>query len=170
MASWLAAARTALHRLPLGLHRLGLGGWERRLLGIDWIVVTTRGRRSGAPRTVVLDAIGHDPDTDTWWVQPADPARAHWLRNLRAHPVVEVEARGRRFAADAVEVGGDAAARVVLRFLRAHPWYGRLVVWLVGYVDRIDRPDAELLRALRDVVVVALRPSARAGQAEHPLG
>jgi deazaflavin-dependent oxidoreductase (nitroreductase family) len=173
------SALATLYRLPLWLHGFGIRGYER-LLGIDWIVLTTRGRRSGAPRDVMLDAIGHDTETGTWYVQPADEARAHWLRNLRAHPIATVEVRGRRFEARATEITGPAGAEVVLRFIRTHPWYARLIVWMVGYVDGIDLPDDELLAKLRHVVVVALHPlpaayrrvarSAGTGQAEHPLG
>jgi deazaflavin-dependent oxidoreductase (nitroreductase family) len=171
--SW-AGLRTTLYRLPLALRRLGIAGYERAL-GVDWIVLTTRGRRSGLAREVVLDAVGHDPGTDTWYVQPADEAGAQWLRNLRAHPVATVEVRGRRFQARATEVTGPVGAGVVLSFIRRHPWYARLVVWLVGYVDRVDLPDDELLAKLRSVVVVALHPlpaawSAGAREPEHPLG
>lgn len=170
--SW-GSLRAAVYRLPLGLRRLGIAGYERAL-GIDWLVLTTRGRRSGLPREVVLDAVGHDPETDTWYVQPADEAGSHWLRNVRAHPVVGVEVRGRRFQARATEVTGPEGARVVLGFIRNHPWYAWVVVRLVGYVDRTDLPDDEMLEKLRHVVVVALHPlpaawSARAGKAEDAL-
>src|SRR5262245_13068347 len=135
-----SALTTAMYRLPLWLHRLGLRGYER-LIGIDWIVLTTRGRRSGEPRTVMLDAVGHDPATDTWYVQPADGRRAHWLRNALAHPVVTVEVRGRRFDARADDVTGDEGADVVLHFIRSHPLYARLIVFFIPYVDGVDVPD-----------------------------
>jgi deazaflavin-dependent oxidoreductase (nitroreductase family) len=157
----------SLYGLPLWLHGLGVRGYER-LLGIDWVVLTTRGRRSGEPRRVMLDAIGHDPETGTWYVQPADEARAQWLRNLRAHPIATVEVRGRSFEARASEITGPAGAEVVLRFIRTHPWYARLIVWLVGYVDRVDLPDDELRAKLRHVVVVALRPLPAADRSSFP--
>jgi deazaflavin-dependent oxidoreductase (nitroreductase family) len=152
-----SALATAMHRLPLWLHRLGLRGYER-LLGIDWLVLTTRGRRSGAPRTVMLDVIGRDEATDTWYVQPADGRRANWLRNALANPTVTVEVRGRRFVARADNVTGDEGADVVLRFIRTHPLYARLIVWMLRYVESVDVPDAELRASLRGVPVIALRP------------
>lgn len=152
------SALRLLYRVPLWLHGAGIAGYER-LLGIDWLVLTTRGRRSGRPRQVVLDVIAHEEDGDVWYVQPADEVRAQWFLNVRAHPSVRVEVRGRRFEARATVLTGPAAARIVRRFLREHPWYARVVVWLVGYVDRIDLPDAELLARLEGVTVVALRPT-----------
>jgi len=144
-----------LHRLPILLHGLGIRGYER-VLGVDWLLLTTTGRRSGRPRTVMVDAIAHE-DTDTWYVQPAEP-QAHWLANLRADPTATIEVRGRRFEARAEEITGPRGADVILRFIRAHPLYARVVIALVGYVDSPDHPDDELRAKLRDVPVVALRP------------
>ena len=152
MRTW----RRWLHRLPILLHGLGIRGYER-LLGIDWLLLTTTGRYSHRPRTVMVDAIAHDDDTDTWYVQPAEP-HAHWLANLRADPTATVEVRGRRFDARAEEITGPRGAEVILRFIRAHPLYARVVIALVGYVDSPDHSDDELRTKLRDVPVVALRP------------
>jgi len=146
-----------MYRAPLWLYRAGVRGYER-LIGIDWLVLTTRGRRTGAPRTVMVDVVGHDAATDTWYVQPADARHSDWLRNLRAHPVATVEVRGRRFRAHATEVTGTEGAEVVLRFIREHPRYARLIVWFIGYVDSVDRPDDELRERLSEVPVMALRP------------
>jgi deazaflavin-dependent oxidoreductase (nitroreductase family) len=148
--------RRLLFRLPLHLHRLGIRGIER-LIGIDWIVVTTSGRRSGRPHQVMLDVVGHDPARDTFYVQPADGRRADWVRNATADPRVTVEARGGRFEARVDDVTGAEGADVVLRFIRAHPWYARLIVWFVGYLDRVDQPDAELRAQLMDTPVFAIR-------------
>jgi deazaflavin-dependent oxidoreductase (nitroreductase family) len=147
--------RRIVHRLPLWLRRCGLSGYER-LLGIEWIVLTTRGRLTGRPHAVMLDAIGRDVEHGGWYVQPADPG-AGWVRNVRADPRVLVEAGGRRRDAVAVEVTGPEGAEVVLRFIREHPRYARLVVRLVGYTPSIDVPDDVLRARLRDVVVFALR-------------
>jgi deazaflavin-dependent oxidoreductase (nitroreductase family) len=148
----------ALYRLPLALRRLGVRGYER-VLGIDWLVLTTRGRRSGAPRDVMVDVIGHDPTTDTWYVQPADGRRANWFRNLRADPRATVAVRNRRFEATATDVTGPEGADVVLRFIRTHPLYARVIIWFVRYVDNIDHPDDTLRAKLTTVPVMALRPT-----------
>jgi deazaflavin-dependent oxidoreductase (nitroreductase family) len=158
--------RRWLFRLPLRLHRRGIRGLER-LLGIDWIVLTTRGRRSGRPHEVVLDVVGHDPATDTFYVQPADGRRADWVRNVAADPRVVAEMRGRRFDARVADVTGGEGAEVVLRFVRSHPRYARVIVWFVGYVDRLDVPDDELRARLAETPVFAIRregsPAQRAG-------
>jgi len=150
--------RRLIFRLPLLLDRLEWHGLERlvtRTLGIEWIVLATRGRRTGRTHTVVLDIVGRDPIRDIYYVQPAFGARADWVRNALLHPAT---ARvGDRFVRVRVrDATGTEGAEVVLRFLRAHPRYARVIVWFVGYVDRLDRSDDELRRALATTPVYAL--------------
>src|SRR6185503_11203070 len=113
MALRRSPAFAAMYRLPLWFHRRGIRGYER-ILGIDWLVLTTRGRRTGTPRTVMLDVIGHDEARDVWYVQPADGRRSNWVQNLLANPEATVEVRGRQFQARATEVTGAEGADVVL--------------------------------------------------------
>jgi len=148
--------RRAVFRVPLLLHRAGIRGVER-VLGIDWLVLTTMGRRSGRPHVVMVDAVGHDPASETYYVQPANGRRADWVRNVAAHPDVTVEVRGRRFEARVDDVTGPEGAEVVLHFIRAHPIYARIVVWFVRYVERVDVPDEDLRRALATTPVFAVR-------------
>ena len=155
-AGVVAALRRAVFRIPVLLHRAGIRGVER-VLGIDWLLLTTTGRRSGRPHVVMLDAVGHDPATDTFYVQPADGRRADWVRNVAANPDVTVEVHGRRFAARVENVTGPEGAEVVLHFIRSHPLYARIIVWFVGYVERVDVPDEELRRALATTPVFAVR-------------
>ena len=143
-------------RVPLLLHRAGIRGVERAL-GIEWIVLTTTGRRSGRPHEVMLDVVGHDATTDTYYVQPAVGRRADWVRNVAANPAVTAEVGGRRFRAVVRDVTGPEGADVVLRFIRGHPRYARVIVWFVGYVERVDVPDDELRRELVATPVFAIR-------------
>jgi len=144
-----------LYRLPLVLRRFGIRGYER-ILGVEWLALTTSGRRSGRPHTIMLDVVGRDT-AGAWYVQPSKP-RAAWVLNVRANPGVTVDVDGRACAATALEVTGDEGADVVLRFIRSHPLYARLVVWLVGYTPSVDVPDEVLRERLRAVVVFAIRP------------
>ena len=65
------AARRLLYRLPLMLDGSGLPVLVQRLLGVDWIVLETTGRRTGRRHVVVLDVLHHDTDADRYYVQPA---------------------------------------------------------------------------------------------------
>jgi deazaflavin-dependent oxidoreductase (nitroreductase family) len=151
--------RRLVFRLPLAFDRLGLRGLERlatRLIGVEWIVLETIGRRSGRRHTVMLDVVGRDLRRDVYYVQPAYGRRSDWVRNVLHHPDVVARVGDRQFRARVRDATGAEGAEVVLRFLRAHPRYARVIVWFVGYVDRIDRPDDEVRAELRDTPVLAV--------------
>jgi deazaflavin-dependent oxidoreductase (nitroreductase family) len=150
--------RKWLYRLPLLLRRLGIHGYER-VLGISWIAVTTRGRRSGRPHAVMLDVIGRDEPTDTWYVSPANGRRSEWVRNALAEPAVTVEAGRRRVAARARDATGPEGAEVFLRFLREHRRYAQLVASLEAFPDLTGAPDEEVRSYGREMVVIALTPT-----------
>ena len=140
------AARRLLYRLPLMLDGSGLPVLVQRLLGVDWIVLETTGRRTGRRHVVVLDVLHHDTDADRYYVQPAYGNAADWVRNVRREPRVTARVGGRRVDARVRDATGPEGAEAMLRFVRAHPWYARLVAWFVGHVHGLDRPDAALRR------------------------
>lgn len=143
-------------QVPLLLHRVGVRGFER-IVGIDWIVVTTTGRRTGRPHTVMLDVTLYDEARHTWYVSPAYGRAADWVRNALAEPRVEVEFRGRRCRARVDDASGPEGADAMLRFIRTHPRYARVVIGMVGLVDRLDLPDDELRAGLLTTMVLAMR-------------
>ncbi|MDX2167317.1 MAG: nitroreductase/quinone reductase family protein [Deltaproteobacteria bacterium] len=154
-----AELRRALFRLPLAVERIAGWGVVRlatRLTGVEWIVLETIGRRSGRRHPVVVDVVGCDAARSIWYVQPADGWRSAWVHNVRAHPEIVARVDGRPLRVSVRDATGAEGADVVLRFLRTHPWYGRVIVWLVGYVDRINVPDAELRQALLTTPVFAV--------------
>jgi deazaflavin-dependent oxidoreductase (nitroreductase family) len=73
--------------------------------------LVTTGRTSGRPRRIEIwfAAVG-----DRWFALAGGRERAHWVRNLRADPVVRVEIRGRTFEGTARLIEGtdeDPVAR-----------------------------------------------------------
>ena len=144
----------ALFRIPVLVYRSGFAGFER-LVGLRFVLLTATGRRSGLPRSVMLDLIGQDGDryfVDSGWGE-----RAAWVRNVRANPGVRVQVGRERFVATASEVAPREGARRMLDFIRAHPIYtGAIVRSLGGQVD--TRDEAALLRRLEaDCLVIELK-------------
>ncbi|MGH7822085.1 MAG: nitroreductase family deazaflavin-dependent oxidoreductase [Candidatus Binatia bacterium] len=125
-------------RPPYLFHRLGLLGWER-FLGQEWIVITTVGRRTGRPHTVMLDLVGHDPTGGRYYVQPGWPGGSDWVRNVEASPRVEAQVGRERFAGRVVRVPGDEGAEWAYRFARKHPIHS----FLIGRLILGWRPPAE---------------------------
>lgn len=147
--------RRGLYRLPIWLRWLGLSGYER-VLGIEWVVLTTRGRKTGRPHAVVLDVIGRNDAASIWYVSPSNGRRSAWVRNVLAHPAATLAVGRRDLAVRARDASGDEGAEVYLRFFREHPRYARLVARLGAFADVSGWSEDEARRHFRGVVVVAL--------------
>lgn len=122
--------KLAIHRW-LDKHLSPFGVWVmRRSKGrvtaawkVNALVLTTRGRRSGRPRTVVLQ---YFPDGDDMIVVAAnDGGEAHpgWYFNLTASPDAAVEVNGSEIPIHAVELDPDEAGQWWNRILAAAPDY-----------------------------------------------
>ena len=121
-----------LHRgLDRWLSPLGVLVYHRTRGGItrpwhvDALLLTTRGRRSGRSRTVVLQFF---PDGDAMIVAAAnDGGASHpgWYFNLTANPAAQVEVMGCTVAVEARELPADEAAAWWRRILSRDPTYER---------------------------------------------
>jgi deazaflavin-dependent oxidoreductase (nitroreductase family) len=132
----------ALSRLEAGLlwlHRTAdrvlspLGIWVFRrsrgrvadLWKVDALLLTTHGRRSGHPRTVVLQ---YFRDGEMMVVVAAnDGGKSHpgWYHNLVAQPVADVEIHGRRVPVRAEELDQEAASAWWRMIIQRDPSYKR---------------------------------------------
>ncbi len=138
----LDAGRGAMSRreyLALVLHRESdrrlspLAVWVMRrtrgslasLYHVEALVLTTTGRRTGQRRSVVLQSFA---DGDAFVVVGTNDGGDRppaWYLNLAADSAVEVEVRGRRFAARAVELPAEEAAAWWRRIVELAPDYER---------------------------------------------
>lgn len=102
-----------MSRLPICLYRLGWGG----MLGwLPMLVMTTKGRRSGAPRYVMVEFRRHG---SKYYLFSAWGKRTDWYRNLLRHPGVTIQHGAHVFAAEARPVQDDAEAlRALYLFTR----------------------------------------------------
>ena len=108
------------------------------MAGRQIMLLTTKGRRSGQERTVV---IGYRPSADKFVViasangAPSDPA---WYRNLQAHPHATAEVGGKKFHVHPRTTEGAERERM-----------GALVEYLEG----------EQKKTARQIPVVVLEPA-----------
>lgn len=134
-----ASQLSRLERIGLFLHR-GLDKWltplgiavMRRTKGgvarrwkVDALLLTTRGRRSGQERTVVLQYL---PDGDAMVVTAAnDGGSSHpgWYFNLQHDPTARVEVTGRTIPVRAEELPAEEVADWWQRIVRRSPTYER---------------------------------------------
>jgi len=95
-------------RMPLLYWRLGLKPLLVRARLFRFLVLTTRGRKSGRARHTML---AHFVLDGRFYIGAGWGERTHWFRNILADPRVTVQARGPAFGAMAQVVTGDKELR-----------------------------------------------------------
>jgi deazaflavin-dependent oxidoreductase (nitroreductase family) len=95
---------------------------------VDVLLLTTRGRRSGRERTVMLQFFRDGQDLVVVAVNSGQPTRSpDWYRNLRASPLARVEVLDRSFQARAEVLPDEQAAVFWPRVLTVAPGYARWI-------------------------------------------
>jgi deazaflavin-dependent oxidoreductase (nitroreductase family) len=98
--------------------------------------LTTRGRKSGAPRTVTVWFVV--ADETRLFVQHASRAPAHWYRNLLRHPAVQIDFGDGLLEARAEPILDQGKIREVLKQVRRKYWSA----WLIQLLGRNAQPVA----------------------------
>ncbi len=133
------------HRWVLRITR-GKFGW--RLLGMEVVEVTTKGRRSGAPRSVMLTSPLQEGDRVVVVASKGgDTKHPAWFLNLQSDPAVLVSRRGRE--------ARPMIARVAASDERVAIW--PKVVAKYKYYESYQK------RAGREIPIVFLEPDQRGG-------
>jgi deazaflavin-dependent oxidoreductase (nitroreductase family) len=107
-----------------------------------WVLLTTRGRKTGLPREVLLPCARTD---DTIVVMSTYGERSDWMRNLRKDPLVSVSHRGRILPARAEVVEDLPRKREIVT---RHPFFAPAPFLIV---------HAIALTVLRPFVILFLR-------------
>jgi deazaflavin-dependent oxidoreductase (nitroreductase family) len=118
-------------KMPVWFHKIGFGGWER-LIGAQWMLITTTGRKSGKPRDAMVDVMDYDSATDTYYIEAAYGSRADWVRNIEVHPRFQAQVGRRKFFARLTPLSSEEAGEMMVKFYRAKPAYTRSVMAMVG--------------------------------------
>lgn len=117
--------------IPVWFHKIGFGGWER-LIGAQWMLITTTGRKSGKPRETMLDVMDYNAATDTYYIEAAYGSRADWVRNIESNPRFQAQVRRRKFFAHLTSLSSGEAGEMMVNFYRTKPAYTRSIMAMVG--------------------------------------
>ena len=117
---WITRVTVWLYRATNGR----IGGTQR---GMDHVLLTTVGRRSGERHTVCLpiwlDSDGTPIVVASYAGSQRHPAWYHNLRDLTANPTVVVVNRADRYEARAEVLDGDRRARTWAALIADRPFY-----------------------------------------------
>ena len=109
--------------LNIALFRLSGGRILGRMRGLPVLLLTTTGRKSGAPRTV---PVVYDEDAGEAFVVASfagAPQHPAWFLNLQRTPTVEVERRGIAYTAKAEILSGAERQRLWNKIVAAAPYF-----------------------------------------------
>ncbi len=117
----------------------------------NWVLLTTKGRRTGLPREILLPCTRAGGDVI---VISTYGHRSNWIKNIAQDPNVEITVDGRKVGARA-EVVEDVPTKQ--RLVSAHPFFAPMPL---GPLNALMRPlmPAPLRRWVVPRPVVVLRP------------
>jgi deazaflavin-dependent oxidoreductase (nitroreductase family) len=149
----------AIFRVPLPLYRAGWG-W---LLGRTFLLLVHAGRKTGTPHATAAMVLRYDPGTGEAVICSVWGPNTDWVRNLRAHPALQVQIGRQSFTPQQRFLSKDESFAVAVEFRRRHPWRLRLVSRVLGWDDL--RSDDAVRNFIHTRPFVALRPEPPAGDA-----
>lgn len=117
---------TRLGRLGVGLYRL-TGGRIARLYDKDVLILTTRGRKSGKDRTVLLQFFRDGEQIVIVAANFGLATHPGWYHNLKATPMARIEILDRTLQVRAEELPVAEATAFWPRILQRSPDYARFL-------------------------------------------
>lgn len=126
---WLLAFITRLHRALYQRSRGRIGG---RALGIHFLLLRHRGRRSGRRYETPLLYVEDRGSFVVTASNAGDPSNPHWFLNLQHHPEVEVQVERRWIPVKARRAGAAEREALWAKLTEAYRFYPR-------YQERAER-------------------------------
>lgn len=120
--------------------------------------ITTKGRRTGKPHSVLVDVVEHESEKDVYYVSSAYGAGADWVKNIEANPVFNIQVGNRRFKAEAQQVPGEIGKELLMSYIDEHKYYVKGLYRMIG-VDLDALHEDELRDILGKEMVLAIVPS-----------
>ena len=109
-------------RMPRPLYHRGWG-W---MLDHTFLLIAHQGRKTGKRRETVAMALTYDPDTREAVVFSAWGPNTEWIRNLRAHPALQIQIGRESYVPSSDSSPKTRASLWRREFRRRHPWRTRL--------------------------------------------
>jgi deazaflavin-dependent oxidoreductase (nitroreductase family) len=113
-----------LGRFGVALYRL-TSGRIAQLYGKDVLLLTTRGRRSGQERTVLLQFFRDGAQIVVVAANSGLSSHPGWFYNLKATPAAQIQVMDRLLQVRAEELAADEVAAFWPRILQRSPDYAR---------------------------------------------
>jgi deazaflavin-dependent oxidoreductase (nitroreductase family) len=140
-------------RVPRPLYHRGWG-W---MLDHTFLLIAHQGRKTGKRRETVAMALAYDPDTREAVVFSAWGPNTEWIRNLRAHPALQIQIGREAYVPEHRFLSEDESVAVVREFQRRHPWRTRLFSGILGWGELSS--ETAVREFVRSRPFVSFRPA-----------
>ena len=142
-----------LWRAPIWLFRLGLGG----LVSKRFLLLHHTGRKSGLPRENVLEIVGYDEATNTYYVASGFGKKSDWYKNIIKTPEVSIQVGNKELVVTAVPLSPEESGQAMVDYARRNPRAAKELMRICGY--RVDGSEEDYFIMGRDIVpFIALKP------------
>ena len=105
------------------IYAISSGRLGSNLMGIQIIQLTTIGRKSGLPRSVLLNVFPIEGEYVVVGSNAGADTQSHWFLNLQANPAVTVEISETQFEAVARITDGEEREQLWAEVVSADPTY-----------------------------------------------
>ena len=118
----------AIFRIFLSLHvflyRMTGGTLGSKVQGLNILLLTTTGRKSGQKRTIPLGYFVNGEGYVIIGSNSGSDAHPAWYHNLKNDPHAEIQVGGKRITVNAEDAGADERGRLWARLMELSPAYG----------------------------------------------
>jgi deazaflavin-dependent oxidoreductase (nitroreductase family) len=136
-------------RAPIFLYQIGLG-W---LLGERFVLLHHIGRKSGQARQTVVEIIGHEQASDTYYIASGWGHKAQWYQNILATPIISIQVGRRKLKVLAKNLSPEEGAKILVSYREKHPFAARELSSFMG-VDIRNSSLSELENIVQDAIPI----------------
>ena len=136
------------------------------MLDHTFLLIAHQGRKTGKRRETVAMALAYDPGTREAVVFSAWGPNTEWIRNLRAHPALQIQIGRESYIPEQRFLSEDESIAVVDEFRRRHPWRVRLFAAILGWGGLSS--DTAVREFVRSRPFVLFRPTRSPSAAAAP--
>ena len=110
-------------RIPILFYKIGFGF----VFGKLFLMLTHKGRVSGLMRNVVLEVVGHDKNTGTYYIASGWGRQSNWYKNVLINQMVGVHVSTKKYEAIAKELDKEEAGKILFKHAKIYRGFFNII-------------------------------------------
>ena len=142
-----------LFRAPIWMYKLHLGG----LLSGRFLLLNHIGRKSGQPRQVVLEVVGHDKARNIYFAASGFGKQSQWYKKILHTPEVSIQVGWKKWDVTAVALPLEQSGQKMVDYAHMHAKAAKNLMQFCGF--KVDGSDEDYFIMGRDhIPFIAFEP------------